>query len=79
MDRRQGMQLRLQETVEGLSVIAMTYYGVGPANYLLKPLAKTVGLSESLVTMLAMPVIGLLVLVRMRRVRRRLASEHTRS
>lgn len=77
MDRRQGMQLRLQETVEGLSVTAMTYYGVGLASYLLKPLAKTVGLSESLVTMLAVPVIGLIVLVGMRRVRRRLlASEH---
>jgi uncharacterized membrane-anchored protein len=75
MDRRQGMQLRLQETVEGLSVIAMTYYGVGLASYLLKPMAKAAGLSEAMVTMLAVPVVGLLVLIGMRRVRRRLASE----
>jgi uncharacterized membrane-anchored protein len=75
MERRQGMQLRLQETVEGLSVIAMTYYGVGLAGYLLKPIGKAVGLSESLVTMIAVPVIGLLVLVGMHRVRRRLARE----
>ena len=58
LDRRQGMQLRLQETVEGLSVIAMTYYGVGLSGYLLKPLAKAVGASESLVTLLAVPVIA---------------------
>ena len=29
MDRRAQAQLRLQQTVEGLSVIAGTYYGVG--------------------------------------------------
>jgi uncharacterized membrane-anchored protein len=79
MDRRQGMQLRLQETVEGLSVIAMTYYGVGLAGYLLKPLAKAFGQSESLVTMSAVPIVGLLVLLGMRRVRHRLASEHQAS
>jgi uncharacterized membrane-anchored protein len=75
MDKRQGMQLRLQETVEGLSVIAMTYYGVGLGAYLLKPLAKALGANESLVTMAAVPVIGLLVLVNVRRLRRRLAVE----
>ena len=75
MDRRQGMQLRLQETVEGLSVIAMTYYGVGLANYVLKPLAKAMLLNESLVTMTAVPVIGLLVMIGMHRLRRRLQSE----
>lgn len=76
MEKRQGLQLRLQETVEGLSVIAMTYYGVGLAAYLLKPLAKAVGASEALVTVLAVPVVGLLVLASMRRVRRRLAQAH---
>lgn len=72
MDKRQGLQLRLQETVEGLSVIAMTYYGVGLASYLLKPLAKAAGVNEALVTMVAVPVIGMLVLTSVRRVRRRL-------
>lgn len=76
MEKRQGLQLRLQETVEGLSVIAMTYYGVGLAAYVLKPLAKALGASESLVTLLAVPVVGLLVLASMRRVRRRLAQAH---
>lgn len=75
MDKRQGMQLRLQETVEGLSVIAMTYYGVGLSGYVLKPLAKAVGGNEALFTLVAVPVIGVVVLWSMRRVRRRLARE----
>lgn len=36
MDRRANLQLRLQETVEGLSVVAIGYYGVGLIGYLLK-------------------------------------------
>uniref|UniRef100_UPI000D344078 DUF3422 family protein n=1 Tax=unclassified Variovorax TaxID=663243 RepID=UPI000D344078 len=75
VDRRQGMQLRLQETVEGLSVIAMTYYGVGLGNYLLKPLARAAGLQESTLTLVAVPVIALLVLLNVRRLRRQL-KEH---
>jgi uncharacterized membrane-anchored protein len=38
MDRRAQMQVRLQETVEGLSVIAIGYYGVGLIGYVLKGL-----------------------------------------
>jgi uncharacterized membrane-anchored protein len=72
LDRRQGLQLRLQETVEGLSVIAMTYYGVGLSNYLLKPLAKAMGWHETAVTLVAVPVIALLVLLNVRRLRRHL-------
>lgn len=40
MDRRARLQLRLQETVEGLSVIAIGYYGVGLVGYALKGLEK---------------------------------------
>src|SRR5690606_7275024 len=36
MDRRARLQLMLQETVEGLSVAAITYYGVGLVAYLAK-------------------------------------------
>ncbi len=36
MDRRAKLQLRLQETVEGLSVVAIGYYGVGLIGYLLR-------------------------------------------
>ena len=76
LDRRQGMQLRLQEMVEGLSVIAMTYYGVGLAAYGLKPLAKTLGASEAWVLGAAVPCVALLVVLNLRRLRRHLASGH---
>lgn len=36
MNRRQGLQLKLQATVEGLSVAAITYYIVGLISYLAK-------------------------------------------
>ena len=36
MDRRAQAQLRLQQTVEYLSIIAGTYYGVGLVGFLLK-------------------------------------------
>lgn len=38
MDRRATQQLKLQRTVEGLSVIAISYYLIGIINYLIKPL-----------------------------------------
>ncbi len=36
MNQRQGLQLKLQATVEGLSVAAITYYIVGLVSYLVK-------------------------------------------
>jgi uncharacterized membrane-anchored protein len=36
MNNRQDMQLKLQSTVEGLSVAAITYYIVGLVSYLAK-------------------------------------------
>jgi uncharacterized membrane-anchored protein len=41
MDRRASIQLRLQETVEGLSVVAISYYAVGLLGYAAKPLLQT--------------------------------------
>jgi uncharacterized membrane-anchored protein len=35
MERRARVQLRLQETVEGLSVVAISYYALGILTYLL--------------------------------------------
>ena len=40
MDRRARLQLRLQQTVEGLSVVAISYYAVSLLGYLLKGLGK---------------------------------------
>ena len=39
MDKRADLQLRLQRTVEGLSVVAISYYAVSLAGYLLYPLS----------------------------------------
>ena len=40
MNRRARLQLHLQQTVEGLSVAAITYYGAGIAGYLFKAMAS---------------------------------------
>ena len=71
MNRRTRLQLRLQQTVEGLSVAAISYYVVGLVGYVAKG-AKDVGVAVSpeLAMAMAVPiaVLGLAFLVR--RVRR---------
>ncbi|QDL91412.1 DUF3422 domain-containing protein [Paroceanicella profunda] len=58
MDRRAALQLRLQETVEGLSVVAISYYAVSLAGYLLAPLGHLAGVDKGTVTAIAtLPVI----------------------
>lgn len=72
MDRRAAQQLRLQETVEGLSVVAVSYYGTNLLTYLLYPLASRVGLDKTYLTAaLVIPVV-LVVWGMVRRIRRRL-------
>jgi uncharacterized membrane-anchored protein len=73
MDRRAAMQLRLQEMVEGLSVVVLTYYGVGLIGYLLKGL-KPLGLSINidLVLAISVPVVVVSVFLGLRLTRRRL-------
>jgi uncharacterized membrane-anchored protein len=59
MDARAGMQLRLQQTVEGLSVVAISYYAVGLAIYLVAPLAGAAGVGKDILTAaMAIPVIA---------------------
>lgn len=59
MDKRSDLQLRLQRTVEGLSVVAISYYAVSLASYLLYPLSEaTDGLSKGMLTaMVTVPVV----------------------
>jgi uncharacterized membrane-anchored protein len=72
MDRRAALQLRLQETVEGLSVVAISYYAVNLAAGLFEPLGKLAGLSKgSLVALLTLPVV-LAVWLMVRRIRSRI-------
>ncbi|MEL6808795.1 MAG: DUF3422 domain-containing protein [Pseudomonadota bacterium] len=70
MDKRADLQLRLQRTVEGLSVVAISYYAVSLAAYLLYPLEEPTGLSRGFLTaMVTVPVV-LLVWSLVRRLRR---------
>lgn len=61
MDRRAKMQLRLQQTVEGLSVAAISYYVVGLITYLAKGLADVVTLpvwfSPTVITAVSVPMV----------------------
>lgn len=72
MDRRADLALRLQHTVEGLSVVAISYYAVSLAAYLAAPLAHAAGIAkEGLLALLVLPVIGLVWLM-IRRIRNHL-------
>ncbi len=72
MDRRAALALRLQETVEGLSVVAISYYAVSLLAYLAAPLAAKAGLSkEGAAAVLVVPVVAAVWFVA-RRVRRRI-------
>jgi uncharacterized membrane-anchored protein len=72
MDRRADTALRLQHTVEGLSVVAISYYAVSLASYALYPLAGPVGLSKGMMTgLITLPVVALVWLA-VRRIRKKL-------
>jgi uncharacterized membrane-anchored protein len=59
MDRRAKLQLRLQQTVEGLSVIVMTYYATGLLQYVAKGLhSRGVSLDPDLVGLISVPTIA---------------------
>lgn len=74
MDRRAKLQLRLQQTVEGLSVAAIVYYVAGVVGYVAKGLRSGgLPIAPDLVVGLAIPVIALAVLATVRRAKRRIA------
>jgi len=68
MDRRSDLTLRLQHTVEGLSVVAISYYAVGLTLYLLGPLTEAVG--HVWVAAATTPIVVLGVWLGLRRARR---------
>ena len=68
--RRAKLQLRLQQTVEGLSVAAITYYIVGLVGYFAKALASAgLAISPDLLTGLSVPVVLFLVAFGITRIR----------
>jgi uncharacterized membrane-anchored protein len=75
MNSRARLQLRLQETVEGLSVVVLTYYGSQLVQYLAKGTKDLHHLNTDVVTAISIPLIAGLVAWGTRRMRRKLARE----
>ncbi len=73
MNKRTRLQLRLQTTVEGLSVAAITYYVVGLFSYLVKALHDSgkMHVEPSIVTAAFVPVAALAIWAMVRRIRHR--------
>ena len=79
MNNRARLQLRLQQTVEGLSVAAVSYYVVGLIGYLAKGASKfDHAFTPEAVTAGAVPVVVLMVWWAVRRIRHH-HSEHGKS
>ena len=73
MDRRADLQLRLQRTVEGFSVAAISYYAVNLLSYLAYPVFESVGISKGLGMFILTPIVLLLVWLMVQRIKK-----HTR-
>ena len=73
MDKRADLQLRLQKTVEGLSVVAISYYAVSLEGYLLDSFASVFGVGEgTLKEIVALPILAF-VWWAVRRIRARMS------
>jgi len=75
MNHRAKLQLRLQETVEGLSVVVLTYYGSQLVQYLAKGSKELHHINTDVITAISIPLIAGLVAWGTRRMRRKLAAE----
>ena len=73
MSRRQYLQLRLQQTVEGLSVAAITYYASSLVGHLFGAARPWLHVDPELAQGLAIPLLGLLAWLGLRRAHRHLA------
>lgn len=71
MDARADIQLRLQTTVEGLSVVAISYYAVNLLAYIAYPLTERFGVSKGVTMALLAPAVILGVWAMVRRIRKR--------
>jgi uncharacterized membrane-anchored protein len=70
MDRRADLQLRLQKTVEGLSVVAISYYAMNLAAYLVYPLSDPFEIPRGYITAALVPLVVGAVWLTLRRIRR---------
>jgi len=70
MDKRADLQLRLQRTVEGLSVVAISYYALNLVLYFLTPFGKTIGIDKLWLGAIATPLVILGVWFAVRQIRK---------
>ena len=70
MNRRADVQLRLQKTVEGLSIVAISYYATGLVLYVLAPVAAMSDWPKGVLTACVVPVVVGVVYLALRRIRR---------
>lgn len=77
MNKRAQLQLRLQETVEGLSIVAITYYAASLVGYLAKTLkALGVPLDPNLVMGVSIPIIAIFAALGVRHIREAVTGKH---
>lgn len=74
MDRRADLQLRLQRTVEGLSVVAISYYAVNLVLNMTGPLEDAFGISKVATAAVATPIVLGLVWMMVNRIRKHVDS-----
>ncbi len=72
MDRRADLALRLQHTVEGLSVVAVSYYAVSLVAYMAYPLTEAVQMSKGMAMALLTPLVVGAVWLMVRRIKSRM-------
>lgn len=76
MDRNSQRQLRLQQLVEGLSIFALAYYGIGLLDYVIAAVDEHAPVAYPATIMgLAVPIIMLVIWLVIRAVKRRILSE----
>jgi uncharacterized membrane-anchored protein len=76
MNRRARLQLRLQQTVEIISVVPITYYVVGLVGYVAKALHAAGSLLDpEIVEGIAIPIVALMVIAVVRRAHHRIAGD----
>jgi uncharacterized membrane-anchored protein len=72
MNRRADAQLRLQKTVEGLSVVAISYYATSLSLYVLAPFSGLIGISKGVLTAAVVPLVVCSVYLVLRQIRKRI-------
>ena len=75
MNHRATLQLRLQETVEGLSIVAITYYASQLISYIAKGFSSLITpVTPEIITACSIPVIALITALSLRRLRKSLTT-----